>query len=95
MDISMTVDAYSVIISGLLLVLILIYKYGLYPIFLLLFLSYILTAYKINCMIIGSCHFYAKLISITTTITVILIIIDKQLIKLLKNILVDEQNKMI
>jgi hypothetical protein len=59
--------------------------------FLLLILSYFVSAYKVNCMIVGSCHLYAKLISITTTIIVIFIIMDKQVLNLLKNKLVDNK----
>jgi hypothetical protein len=87
MDIYMTTDAFSIIMSGLLLVLVLIYNYGLNPKFLLLILAYIISAYKVNCMIIGSCNFYAKLISISTSITVFLIIMDNKSLKLLKTIL--------
>jgi hypothetical membrane protein len=91
MGINMTTDAFSIIISGLLLVLVLIYNYGVNPKFLLLILSYIISAYKVNCMIVGSCHFYAKVISITTLIIVIFIIINKQTLNLLKNKLVDNK----
>ena len=68
-----------------------IFNYGLNPMFLLLILSYFVSAYKVNCMIVGSCHLYAKLISITTTIIVIFIIMDKQVLNLLKNKLVDNK----
>lgn len=40
------------------------------------------SAYKVNCMIIGSCNLYAKLISIATSIVVIFIIMDKQFISI-------------
>lgn len=85
MNICMTTDAFSIIISGLLLVLVLIYNYGLNPKFLLLILVYIISAYKVNCMIIGSCNFFAKIISISTMITVFLIIMDNKSLKSLKN----------
>jgi hypothetical protein len=87
--ISMTTDAFTIIISGLLLVFILIYNYGFNPLFLIVFLSYIVSAYKVNCMIVGSCHLYAKIISISTSIVVILMLIDKQVLNLFFNKLVD------
>ena len=93
MDVLMTTDAFFIIISGLLLVLVLVYKYGLNIMFILLMFSYIVTAYQVNCMIIGSCHFYAKLISITTLVSVILIINDKNLLKLFKDSLIGNQNQ--
>ena len=89
MGISMTTDAFSIVISGLLLGLILMYNYGFNPMFLVLVLSYIVSAYKVNCMIVGSCNLYAKLISMTTSIVVIFIIIDKQVLNLLKDKLLE------
>ena len=88
-DITMTTDAFSILISGLLLVLILIFTYGFNLMFLLLILTYTISAYKVNCMIVGSCNMYAKLISITTSIVVIFIIMDKDVLNMLKDKLLD------
>jgi hypothetical protein len=82
---TMTTDAFSILVSGLLLISVLIFTYGFNPIFLMLFASYIVSAYKVNCMIVGSCNLYAKIISIATSIAVIFMIIDKEILNKLKN----------
>lgn len=73
-----TPDAFSILASGLLLIVVLFFNFGFKPIFLLFGLTYAISAYKVNCMIVGSCNFYAKFISIMTMIGVIFIIIDKK-----------------
>lgn len=87
--ITMTTDAFSILVSGLILLLVLISTYGFNPLFLVLILSYGISAYKVNCMIVGSCDIYAKLISIATSIAVVFIIMDKSILDKLKERIVN------
>ena len=84
-DIIMTTDAFSILSSGFLLISVLIMTYGFKSMFLLLALSYIALAYRVNCMIVGSCYLYASIISVLTMVTVIYVIIDKNNLNALKN----------
>lgn len=75
-NINMTSDAFLVIISGLVLFLFLTLSYGLKNLYLVILIIYGTLAYKINCMHVGSCHFYAKYLSIATIANVIIIILN-------------------
>jgi len=75
-NIRMTSDAFLVILSGIFLFLFLTLKFGFKNIYLVILLIYCSLAYKINCIHVGSCHFYAKYLSIFTVINVIIIAIN-------------------
>ena len=72
-NIKMTSDAFIVLLSGLFLFLFLTFSYGFQNLYIVILLIYGTIAYKINCMHVGSCHFYAKYLSIATLINVIII----------------------
>jgi hypothetical protein len=73
-NIIMTREAQLILISGIVLTIILFIYYGFEPIFLLILLNYIILAYKVNCMQVGSCNLFAKIISLGTFIGVCYII---------------------
>jgi hypothetical protein len=73
-NITMTMDAFIVVLAGLFLFLFVSLVYGFESFYLLILLLYGITAYKINCMHIGSCHAFAKYLSIATFINVFLFI---------------------
>jgi hypothetical protein len=72
-NIRMTSDAFLVLISGIFLFLFLTFTLGFKNFYLVILLVYSTMAYKINCMHVGSCHFYARYLSIATLINVIII----------------------
>ena len=72
-NIKMTSDAFIVLLSGLFLFLFLTFSYGFQNLYIVILLVYATMAYKINCMHVGSCHFYARYLSIATLINVIII----------------------
>ena len=72
-NIRMTSDAFLVLISGIFLFLFLTFTLGFKNFYLVILLVYSTMAYKINCMHVGSCHFYAKYLSIATVINVLII----------------------
>ena len=71
---TMTADAFIVILSGLVMFLYVSFIYGFEYFYLLIPLLYGVTAYKINCMHIGSCHGFAKYLSIATFVNVFLFV---------------------
>jgi hypothetical protein len=73
-NITMTSDAFIVVLTGIFLFLFVSLVYGFESFYLLILLLYGITAYKINCMHIGSCHTFAKYLSIATFINVFLFI---------------------
>jgi hypothetical protein len=73
---NMTTDALFVVIFGILFFIILSFKYGFKRIHLLILLSYMISAYQINCMIIGECYFLSKYLSISLTINGILLLLN-------------------
>jgi hypothetical protein len=75
-SITMTRDALLVIISGCVLSTSLIINYGIKPFYLLILIGYLMSAYRINCMEVGSCTTYARIISIMTFISVIYVILN-------------------
>ena len=72
--ITMTKEAQLIIISGFILIFTLLIYYGLKPVFLLILLSYLLSAYKVNCMQVGNCNIFAKFIALATFFSVCYII---------------------
>lgn len=72
-NIEMTSDTFLVLLSGIFLFSFLTFSYGFQNIYLVILLAYGTMAYKINCMHVGSCHFYAKYLSIATVINVLII----------------------
>lgn len=72
MNIKMTSDAFIVLLSGLFMFLFVSYAYGFESFYLLIPLLYGIAAYKINCMHIGSCHAFAKYLSIATFVNAFL-----------------------
>ena len=74
-NINMTSDAFLVILSGIFLFLFLTFSYGFQNLYLVILIVYGTLAYKINCMHIGSCHFYGKYLSIATVVNVLIIIL--------------------
>ena len=77
-NIRMTSDAFLVLISGIFLFLFLTFTLGFKNFYLVILLVYSTMAYKINCMHVGSCHFYAKYLSIATVINVIIIVLNNK-----------------
>jgi len=75
-NINMTSDSFLVVISGLVLFLFLTLTYGFKNLYLVILLVYGSIAYKINCMHVGSCHLYARYLSILTIINIIIIAIN-------------------
>ncbi len=75
-NMNMTSDAYLVLISGILLFLFLIFIFGFKNFYLVILLVYGTMAYKINCMHVGSCHFYARYLSIATLVNIIIIALN-------------------
>jgi hypothetical protein len=70
-NIEMTSDAFIVLLSGIFMFLFLSLTNGLNYLYLIILLVYGIMAYQINCMHVGSCHFYAKYLSIATLINVL------------------------
>ena len=77
-NINMTSDAFLALLSGIFLFLFLTLSFGFQNIYLVILLVYGTMAYKINCMHVGSCHFYAKYLSIATLINVIIIVLNNK-----------------
>jgi len=75
-NIKMTSDSYLVLISGIVLFLFLTLSKGFQNLYLVILLVYGTMAYKINCMHVGSCHFYARYLSIATIINIIFIVLN-------------------
>jgi hypothetical protein len=75
-NMNMTSDAYLVIISGIFLFLFLTFIFGFKNFYLVILLVYGTMAYKINCMHVGSCHFYARYLSIATLVNIIIIALN-------------------
>lgn len=75
-SITMTREALLVVISGCVLAASLIINYGMKPLYLLVLVGYLMSAYRINCMEVGSCTTYARIISIMTFISVVYVIIN-------------------
>lgn len=75
-NIKMTSDSYLVLMSGLVLFLFLTLSKGFQNLYLVILLAYGTMAYKINCMHVGSCHFYARYLSIATLINIIIIALN-------------------
>lgn len=75
-NMNITSDAYLVLISGILLFLFLIFIFGFKNFYLVILLVYGTMAYKINCMHVGSCHFYARYLSIATLVNIIIIALN-------------------
>ncbi len=73
-NITMTSDAFIVLLSGLFMFLFVSFIYGFESFYLLIPLLYGVAAYKINCMHIGSCHAFAKYLSIATFVNVFLFV---------------------
>jgi hypothetical protein len=73
-NINMTSDAFIVLLSGFFLFLFLLLTNGFQNLYLVILVVYGTLAYKINCIHVGSCHFYAKYLSIATVINVLFII---------------------
>ena len=57
---NITYDAQLVIISGLVFLLISLTKFGLNWNSIIIFFLYMGAAYRIECMLVGSCHIYAR-----------------------------------
>jgi hypothetical protein len=74
-NINMTSDAFLVVLSGIFLFLFLTFSYGFQNLYIIILVLYLTMAYKINCLHVGSCHFYGKYLSIATVINVIIIIL--------------------
>jgi len=77
-NINMTSDAFIVLLSGFFLFLFLLLTNGFQNLYLVILVVYGTLAYKINCMHVGSCHFYAKYLSIATVINVIIIVLNNK-----------------
>jgi hypothetical protein len=77
-NINMTFDAFLVVLSGIFLFLFLTFSYGFQNLYLVILLVYGTMAYKINCMHVGSCHFYAKYLSIATVVNIIIIVLNNK-----------------
>ncbi len=73
----MTREALIVIFSGLVLFTILTFEYGFNFGFVLIFIGYLISAYKVNCMQVGHCYIFAKFIALVTFISVFYIIFYK------------------
>lgn len=69
-NIEMTSDAFIVLLSGIFMFLFASFVHGFESFYLIILLLYGTMAYKINCMHVGSCHFYAKYLSIATLVNV-------------------------
>ncbi len=72
--ITMTSDAFIVLLSGMFLFLFVTFIFDFNNIFFLVPLLYGITAYKINCMHVGSCHSFAKYLSIATFVNVFIFV---------------------
>ena len=81
-----TVDAFLYLISGLLLYIILILNYGITWEYFGMLLVYLIGSYKVNCMIVGKCNYYAKSVAIMSVIATGLIILTLPNNKSKKNI---------
>jgi hypothetical protein len=65
-DLKLTPDAIIFLVTGALAFFILLMKYGNYIDIYLLLVSFILGSYRVNCMILGNCNIYARIITIIT-----------------------------
>jgi Na+-translocating ferredoxin:NAD+ oxidoreductase RnfE subunit len=75
--ITMNIDSFVFIINGIILFFLLVNKYGYSNIYLRVLFIYIIGAYNINCMILGSCNSYARFYSIMCSILTIYYFISK------------------
>jgi hypothetical protein len=67
-------DALIVVLSGIFLYIHSLYNYGFRFDFLLTLITYLGSAYRVNCMIIGKCYTTTRYIAILTLISTIVII---------------------
>ena len=67
-------EAQIILFSGLVLVSVLIIHYGFNLGFLIILLGYLISAYKVNCMQLGDCNIFAKIIALSTLVGVFYIL---------------------
>jgi hypothetical protein len=70
-----TREAQIILFAGFVLVSVLIIHHGFNIGFLIILLGYLISAYKVNCMQIGDCNIFAKLIALFTLFGVFYIIL--------------------
>jgi hypothetical protein len=69
-----TFDALLLFLSGILLILYYIFSNGYNHNLIIILIGFILASYRVNCMIIGNCYIYARIISLSSLIFVMLVI---------------------
>ena len=75
-SLELTPDAFLFLISGLLLGLVLLMKYGSSMDIYLLLTGYIIGTYRVNCMITGNCNTFARFTAVASFILTGLIIMN-------------------